>query len=314
MNVSIDWNFTVWPILGTYVWPNPSPYPTTYAGEIQNLKNWVNTRLTWMDNNIPGHCNCSVSAGQQNVSCINACDGVAWASGVSPYQKTFSWDTGVIKDTISLLCPGPYEVTLEDAVGCRRTTIVTITEPTPVTVNTSATSASCSGNGCNASATATGGGGTPPYTYAWADGQTTSTATGLCAGTIRVVITDSRGCKDSADVFISNPVAPVVSQGSLNNVTCNGAANGSASVLVTGGNPPYTYAWSPSGGNQSTATGLAPGVYEATVTDAVGCEDRIDFTITQPAPLTASLSGTNPFSSIPTPKTPILTPPLRNIL
>ncbi|MBL0138101.1 MAG: CotH kinase family protein [Bacteroidetes bacterium] len=294
LNESKDWNFTVWPILGTYVWPNPSPYPTTYAGEIQNLKNWVNTRLAWMDNNIPGRCNCSVSSGQQNVSCVNACDGVAWASGVSPYQKTYSWDTGVTKDTISLLCPGPYEVTLEDAVGCRRTTVITITEPTSVTVNTSATSASCSGNGCNASATATGGGGTPPYTYAWADGQTTATATGLCAGTIRVVVTDSRGCKDSADVFISNPVAPVVSQGSLNNVTCNGAANGSASVLVSGGNPPYTYAWSPSGGNQSTATGLAPGVYEAAVTDAVGCEDRIEFTITEPTVVSVSTSGTNP--------------------
>ncbi len=49
-------NFAKWPILGNYVWPNPSPYPTTYAGEIQNLKSWLQDRITWMDNNIPAAC------------------------------------------------------------------------------------------------------------------------------------------------------------------------------------------------------------------------------------------------------------------
>lgn len=293
LNESKDWNFTVWPILGTYVWPNPSPYPTTYAGEIQNLKNWVNTRLTWMDNNIPGHCNCTVSSGQQNVSCVNACDGVAWASGTSPYLKTFSWDTGISNDTISLLCPGDYVLTMEDAIGCTRTRTVTITEPTQLQVSVSATSASCTGNGCNASATATGSGGTGPYSYRWTDGQTTSTATGLCAGTVRVVITDARGCKDSTDVTISNPVAPSVSLASMNNVSCHGGANGSAAVNVSGGNPPYTYSWSPSGGTLSTASGLSAGSYQVTVADVVGCEGRVDVNITEPAALTASASGTS---------------------
>ncbi|MBK9526360.1 MAG: CotH kinase family protein [Bacteroidetes bacterium] len=291
LNESKDWNFTVWPILGTYVWPNPSPYPTTYAGEIQNLKNWVNTRLTWMDNNIPGHCNCSVVSGQQNVSCVSSCDGVAFASGVSPYAKTYTWDTGIVNDSITQLCPGAYELTFEDAVGCRRVTTVTITEPAPVSVSASATSASCTGNGCNASATATPGGGTPPYSYLWSDGQTTAIATGLCAGSVRVVVTDSRGCKDSADAFISNPIAPVASIGNQSNVSCNGAANGSASVNVSGGNAPFTYLWLPSGGNQSTATGLIAGTYEVTVTDAVGCEGRVTILITEPVSMSASVSG-----------------------
>jgi subtilisin-like proprotein convertase family protein len=49
-------NFTVWPILGIYVWPNPWPYPTTYGGEIASLKSWISDRLSWLDDSMPGHC------------------------------------------------------------------------------------------------------------------------------------------------------------------------------------------------------------------------------------------------------------------
>ncbi len=50
-------NFVKWPILGIYVWPNPQPIPTSYAGEINALKNYLNNRLSWLDNNLPGYCN-----------------------------------------------------------------------------------------------------------------------------------------------------------------------------------------------------------------------------------------------------------------
>ncbi|MFH0892998.1 MAG: CotH kinase family protein [Bacteroidota bacterium] len=50
-------NFDQWPIIGVYVWPNPAPYPTTYAGEIINLKAWLVARLGWLDANMPGICN-----------------------------------------------------------------------------------------------------------------------------------------------------------------------------------------------------------------------------------------------------------------
>lgn len=49
-------NFICWPILGVYVWPNPSPLPETYAGEISSLKEWTAERLSWLDNNMPGNC------------------------------------------------------------------------------------------------------------------------------------------------------------------------------------------------------------------------------------------------------------------
>ncbi len=49
-------NFITWPILGVYVWPNPWPYPATYAEEISSLKSWLINRLAWLDTNLPGTC------------------------------------------------------------------------------------------------------------------------------------------------------------------------------------------------------------------------------------------------------------------
>ncbi len=45
-------NFVQWPILGTYVWPNPGFLPSTYAGEVDKLKNWITNRTTWIDNTL----------------------------------------------------------------------------------------------------------------------------------------------------------------------------------------------------------------------------------------------------------------------
>ncbi len=52
-------------------------------------------------------------------------------------------------------------------------------------------------------------------------------------------------------------------------------SDGTASIAVIGGTPPYTYAWSPSGGSTSSASGLAPGTYTVTVTDANGCQEIV---------------------------------------
>lgn len=46
-------HFQRWPVLGQYVWPNPQPIPSTYDEEIAVLKQWVSSRLDWIDGAIP---------------------------------------------------------------------------------------------------------------------------------------------------------------------------------------------------------------------------------------------------------------------
>ena len=56
------------------------------------------------------------------------------------------------------------------------------------------------------------------------------------------------------------------------NIICFGEENGEATVTPNDGVAPFSYQWS-NGGNTQTITGLAPGEYEVTVTDAEGNTD-----------------------------------------
>lgn len=59
-------NFNRWPIMGQLVYPNPAPVPTSYAGEISNLKDWVQQRLAWLDQNLTGIC--TIGVDENNLS------------------------------------------------------------------------------------------------------------------------------------------------------------------------------------------------------------------------------------------------------
>ncbi|MCX6297396.1 MAG: gliding motility-associated C-terminal domain-containing protein [Bacteroidetes bacterium] len=54
-------------------------------------------------------------------------------------------------------------------------------------------------------------------------------------------------------------------------------------MTASGGTTGYTYLWTPSGGTAATASGLAAGSYNVTVTDAHGCTITNAVTISQPA-------------------------------
>jgi hypothetical protein len=49
-------NFARYPILGQVIYPNPSPAPTTWDGELAYLKWWLHERLGWMDKMLAGTC------------------------------------------------------------------------------------------------------------------------------------------------------------------------------------------------------------------------------------------------------------------
>ncbi|MCO5726095.1 SprB repeat-containing protein, partial [Robiginitalea marina] len=128
---------------------------------------------------------------------------------------------------------------------------------------------SCNG-GEDGSATVTPSGGVGEYTFLWSDGQTTATADNLSAGTYSVTVTDANQNQTSCQVTIGEPVELTCVASVENQISANGASDGSASVAPTGGTPDYTYLWS-NGATGATATGLSAGTYSVTVTDANGC-------------------------------------------
>ncbi|MBI4930285.1 MAG: T9SS type A sorting domain-containing protein [Bacteroidetes bacterium] len=229
----------------------------------------------------------TVSVSHADNICNGGCLGTATATpsgSTTPY--TFFWSpTGQTTPAATGLCAGTYTVVVIDASGATASGIVSITEPTAITITATQTNASCFG-GNNGTASVTASGGTPPYIYVWSNGQTTSSATGLSAGNYSVIITDANGCTAIATVIITEP-ATLTLVTSQTNVSCFGGSNGSATVNVSGGTPPYIHVWS-NGQTTATATGLFAGTYSVTVSDANGCNATASVVIIEPLQLVAN--------------------------
>jgi gliding motility-associated-like protein len=165
--------------------------------------------------------------------------------------------------------PGTYNVTLSVSGPCNAMSSVTV----PITildVNITATDPTCGVQ--NGALTANVSGGVGPFTYAWSPGgQNTATITGQGAGSYTVTVNMPNACAAEADAQLGNgavgPNASIITTP----VSCFGANDGTATVSVNGGTPPYSYAWSGGLPAAIVQNGLPAGVVSCTVTDASGC-------------------------------------------
>ncbi|POY37217.1 hypothetical protein C3L50_14405, partial [Flavobacterium alvei] len=103
------------------------------------------------------------------------------------------------------------------------------------------------------------------------------------------------GSKSAIVNLLDNDNTALDAAMSKTDVTCFGGSNGTASVTASGGTPSYTYSWSPSGGTNAIATGLAAGSYTVTITDANSSSILKTFTITQPS---VAVSGTSVVTNV----------------
>jgi gliding motility-associated-like protein len=213
--------------------------------------------------------------------------------GTIPYS--FQWAVLPVQNTANAtgLPSGPHNVTVTDANNCTATTSINLFNPLLLTVTINKTDLLCNGI-CNGSAAAVTTNGTSPFLYTWNDpnNQTTQTATGLCAGSYTLNVTDFKGCTTSASTTLTEPTLLTSSIINPVNVRCAGECNGSGTVSAAGGTGGYLYNWSSSTTN-ATATSLCVGNYTATVTDANGCTSQSVLNIVAPNPLVINATGTN---------------------
>ncbi|MEW6248964.1 MAG: SprB repeat-containing protein, partial [Nitrospirota bacterium] len=166
----------------------------------------------------------------------------------------------------------------------RTTGCVVCTPPPTLTITSANQAATCSG--CNGAGTVTPTGGTAPYSYTWSpSGGNNATATGLCAGNYTVNVKDATGC-NTGTVAVTITVAPSYTASiSSNSISCFGLCNGNASVSLSGGTLPFSFTWSPSGGNSQSATNLCAGNYSVTIKDGSNCQTTLTVNIAQPSQL-----------------------------
>ena len=195
--------------------------------------------------------------------------------GEPPFD--YLWNTGATTQTISNIPAGLYTVTVTDDNSFQVIKNVIVNEPSIVTVDLVA-------NQCELPIiiTATGSGGIPPYTYAWSiPGQSGPVVEAPGPGTYCVTMTDQNLC--GAVECITVDFDPLSVDVVATDVSCPGDEDGSIQATPSGGTPPYTYAWS-NGATTASQSGLMPGTYVVTVTDAAGCEATGQGTVSEPPP------------------------------
>ncbi|MES2568268.1 MAG: PKD domain-containing protein [Bacteroidota bacterium] len=237
----------------------------------------------------------AASATSSAVSCFGGSNGTATVTttgGTAPYN--YKWMPGnIVGQTISNLTAGTYTATVTDVKNCTTTATVNVIQPTAIVLTTGSINSNC--GAANGQASVSASGGTPGYSYSWSpSGGTGTNASGLLAGNYTVQVTDANSCvKSATQTVIDNP-GPTVTVASTTSVSCFGGNNATATASVTGGTGPFTYTWSPTGGNSQTGTGLTAGIYTVFVTAANGClANAVSSSIAQPTLLFSSITTSN---------------------
>jgi gliding motility-associated-like protein len=174
--------------------------------------------------------------------------------------------------TIQNLIAGTYNISITDAKNQTSTQIVEIKQPTAalaVITTVSGDSGACTGSIILAVT-----GGTAPYKYRWTDlagNDHQRDRFDLCAGKIlSVEITDANGCKIMAEnIKVPNTVLTIDPNVIITNANCaDDFSKTKIDITVKGGVKPYKYIWSSAANPNEDLSGVAPGKYTVTVTDA----------------------------------------------
>jgi hypothetical protein len=197
---------------------------------------------------------------------------------------TYSLDNGAFQSSSSFsgVAAGAHSITVKDANGCTTVKNFTISQPTGMSATASATSITCFGGSATVTVSATGG--VAPYT-----GTGTFTVN---AGTFNYTVSDANGATANTSIVVTQPTA-ITATVNAGTIAINGGTT-TVTVTAAGGTGAYTYKLN-SGSYQSSNsfTGVAAGSHSITVKDANGCTLVKNFTITQPAALSATaVAGT----------------------
>lgn len=115
INAAQQRNFSLWGIIGTATWPQPSPIPQSYAAEVQRLKQWLENRLLWLDQqfNLAPQLQLSVSLGSDTALCAG--NPILLTPGSF---ESYQWSTGQTNSTVAVSQTGSYAVTVNDKFNC----------------------------------------------------------------------------------------------------------------------------------------------------------------------------------------------------
>lgn len=115
----------------------------------------------------------------------------------------------------------------------------------------------------------------PPYSYAWSDSTKQANLANLKPGAYTVTVTDQATCDTVLTFNVTGP-PPVSFDTLITKPTCGGGTDGSITLTVTGGTPPYQFNWQNRGFNSNnTLANIPRGDYTVVVRDSNNCDTTL---------------------------------------
>ncbi|TBW30375.1 LamG-like jellyroll fold domain-containing protein [Gramella sp. KN1008] len=229
-------------------------------------------------------------------TCFGGNDGTITVGNMSGgngnYQYSLDNTNFTTSTTFTGLSAGNYTIFVKDEKNCALQKSVSVSQPIELSASISKTNVSCyDGNdGTISLSQVTGGHGNYEFSVDGTSWQSETTLQNLSSGTYTVYIRDAdyTDCEVvlNSSVEITQPAAPLTAEVSTTRTTSYGSSTGTATANATGGTPGYTYEWRNTESSTvlqvtKTATNLAAGDYELTVTDAKGCSYTTAFSIVE---------------------------------
>ncbi|MCB9284683.1 MAG: T9SS type A sorting domain-containing protein [Lewinellaceae bacterium] len=171
---------------------------------------------------------------------------------------TYLWSDGSTGQTLLVEENGQYWVQVSTPLGTVSDTVNITLIPAPIVLLQDTTI--CTGDSAVISANVDNA------TFLWSTGDTTSSIQVSQPGFYTLTATNSLGCSDQDTMQVTfHPVPEIEFQ--IANETCLGDASGMITVIVTGGQGDYSYAWENSPVVESVLSDLPPGIYTLLLTD-----------------------------------------------
>lgn len=232
-----------------------------------------------------GMTSVSVNSIGSTCSSTNGSIQVSVIGGASPYTYTIIYPNGNTSNITSSqttnifnnLSSGTYSVAVQDSSSCSYMEEVTLFTTNTYTISTEVTGTTCNQNNGTILVTRTEGG-QSPYNFSLDGTQnilntnlSAVTFTNVSSGQHTISVTDASGCTQTTQVLVNTSPALDFS---LYSTSCGEGNEGSITAIITNGNPPFTFNWSPNvvGNPQEIEVfNLSADTYTLSITDSSGC-------------------------------------------
>ena len=221
----------------------------------------------------------------KNVTCYGAHDGsinLNITGGLNPV--TLVWDDNVnAGNQRNQLAPGIYSVSIRDGAPCNIRETFMISEPQQINIAAKVINAFECDNPNSGSINLSVTGGTPPYSYKWSNGSDSEDLNAIPTGKYAVIVSDSKGCNQSAQFEIIRQAPLTVSLNAQNVMSfSNNKLAKRFTANVSGGFAPYQLHWNKGiveGQNNEIMETSQNTIVNLQVTDSIGCTLNYSFNV-----------------------------------